>query len=60
MAANLASEIQKIVTSESFRNRMEPLGVHPTVLMLNEFADFQRSELAKWGKAVRESGATVE
>jgi tripartite-type tricarboxylate transporter receptor subunit TctC len=60
IAAQLASEIEKVVTSESFRNRLEPLGVHPTVLVLNAFADFQRSELAKWGKAVRDSGASVE
>jgi tripartite-type tricarboxylate transporter receptor subunit TctC len=60
MATNLATEIEKIVVSDSFRNRMEPLGVHPNILTLRAFADFQRSELAKWGKAVRESGATVE
>jgi hypothetical protein len=24
------------------------------------FADFQRGELAKWGKAVRDSGAAVD
>jgi len=60
MAADLAAEIEKIVASESFRNKMEPLGVHPTALTLGAFADFQRSELAKWGKAVRDSGATVE
>ena len=60
IATNLATEIEKIVMSESFRNRMEPLGVHPTAVTLNAFADFQRSELAKWGKAVHESGATVE
>jgi tripartite-type tricarboxylate transporter receptor subunit TctC len=59
VTTNLTAEIEKIVLSESFRNRMEPLGVHPTALTSNAFADFQRSELAKWGNAVRESGATV-
>lgn len=60
IAGQLASEIEKIVTGDPFRDRLEPLGVHPTALVLNAFADFQRSELAKWGKAVRDSGATVE
>jgi tripartite-type tricarboxylate transporter receptor subunit TctC len=60
MAATLAAETEKIVTSESFRSRLEPLGVHPTALMLNAFADFQHSEIAKWGKAVRDSGTTVD
>jgi tripartite-type tricarboxylate transporter receptor subunit TctC len=60
VATRLASEIEKVVTNETFRNKLEPLGVHPTALVLNAFADFQRAELAKWGKAVHESGATVE
>jgi tripartite-type tricarboxylate transporter receptor subunit TctC len=60
MAASLAAEIEKVTKSDSFRNRVAPLGVHPTILTLNAFAEFQRSEIAKWGKAVRDSGATVD
>jgi tripartite-type tricarboxylate transporter receptor subunit TctC len=60
MAAPLAAEIEKIVNSDSFRNRMEVLGVHPTTLALSAFAEFQRGELAKWGKAVRDSGTTAD
>lgn len=60
MAAALAAAVQRVATGDSFRNRMEPLGVHPRVLTLGALADFQRSEIAKWGKAVRDSGATVE
>jgi hypothetical protein len=36
------------------------LGVHPTVLTLGALAEFQHSEIAKWGKAIRDSGATVD
>jgi tripartite-type tricarboxylate transporter receptor subunit TctC len=59
MATTLAAQIEKVVNSELFRDKMEPLGVHPTVLTLGDFAEFQRAELSKWGKAVHDSGATV-
>ena len=50
----------RVVRSEAFRGKLEPLGVLPKVLSRRDFADFQRRELAKWGKAVRESGATMD
>ena len=59
-AATLAGEIERIVRSNAFRDKLEPLGVLTTVLTLGAFGEFQVSELAKWGKAVRESGATVD
>jgi hypothetical protein len=39
---------------------MQPLGVHPTVLTLRDFAEFQRAEISKWGEAVHDSGVTVD
>jgi len=60
MADALGSEIEQIVRSEAFRGSLEPLGVLPTVLTGRAFAEFQAGELAKWGKAVRDSGATAE
>lgn len=59
-AAMLASEIERIARSSAFRDKLEPLGVLPTVLTHGAFVDFQRAELAKWGKAVRESGAAID
>lgn len=56
----LVAEIEKIVRSDVFRSKLEPLGVSPTVLSGAALAEFQRSELAKWGNAVRQSGATIE
>ena len=58
MATSLAVRIAKVVNSESFRGKMEPLGVRPTVLTLGDFAEFQRAEIAKWGKAIHDSGVT--
>lgn len=56
----LASDIERIVHSDGFRSKLEPLGVIPTALGGSAFAEFQRAEMAKWGKAVRDSGATVD
>jgi tripartite-type tricarboxylate transporter receptor subunit TctC len=60
MAANLAAQIAKVVNSDLFRDKMMPLGVHPTVLTLRDFAEFQRAEISKWGKAVQDLGVTVD
>jgi tripartite-type tricarboxylate transporter receptor subunit TctC len=59
MATSLAAQIAKVVNSELFRGKMEPLGVHPTVLTLGDFAEFQRAEISKWGKAIHDSGVTA-
>lgn len=59
MATSLAAQTAKVVNSESFRNKMEPLGVHPTELTLGDFAEFQRAEISKWGKVVHDLGVTA-
>jgi tripartite-type tricarboxylate transporter receptor subunit TctC len=56
----LAGEVERVVRSEALRSNLEPLGVLPSVLTGRDFAEFQASELAKWGKAVRDSGATLD
>ena len=60
VSAALATEIEKIVRGSAFRDALGPLGVLPTVQTLGAFGEFQAGELAKWGKAVRDSGATVD
>jgi tripartite-type tricarboxylate transporter receptor subunit TctC len=60
LADVLAGEIQRVVRSDNFRGKLEPLGVLPTALTSGAFAEFHRAELVKWGKAVRDSGATAE
>jgi tripartite-type tricarboxylate transporter receptor subunit TctC len=56
----LASEIEKIIQSDAFRSRMEPLGVFLKDLTGEAFAKFQQSELVKWGKAVRDTGTRID
>ena len=60
LAVSLAGESERIVRSSAFQDRLTVLGVVPTVLTLRAFGDFQRAELAKWGKAVKDSGATAD
>jgi tripartite-type tricarboxylate transporter receptor subunit TctC len=60
LATDLATQIEKIVASEAFRSKLEPLGVTPNALVGAALADFQRRELGKWGNAVRDSGTTIE
>ena len=60
LAARLADEVTRVVRSDAFREKVQPLGVAPVALSRGDFSDFQRRELAKWGKAVRASGATMD
>jgi tripartite-type tricarboxylate transporter receptor subunit TctC len=57
---DLADEIKRIVSSDSFRSTLEPLGVIPTALSGSAFVEFHRAEMVKWGKAVHYSGATFD
>jgi len=60
IADQLAADIERVVRSADFRGKLESLGVVPVALTRNAFADFQKAELAKWGQAVRDSGARVD
>jgi tripartite-type tricarboxylate transporter receptor subunit TctC len=61
LTATLVAEIERIAASDAFRSRLEPLGVTPDgTLGGTAFADYQRSELAKWGKAVQDAGVKID
>jgi tripartite-type tricarboxylate transporter receptor subunit TctC len=60
IAAQLNAEIERVVRSDGFRDRLVPLGVQVIGGSREAFAQFQQRELAKWGKAVRDSGASVD
>ena len=60
VTVTLAGEIERIVQSDAFRNKLEPLGVIPTALAGAVLASFQQSELAKWGKAVRDADIRID
>jgi tripartite-type tricarboxylate transporter receptor subunit TctC len=56
----LAAEIAKAVQSDELKARLQEIGIEALGLGPEEFAAFQKSEIAKWGKAVKESGAKVD
>jgi len=60
LAEELSAEVERIVRSDTFRGNLESLGVVPSAMSGRALAEFQSNELVKWGKAVRDSGATVE
>ncbi len=60
IATRLNAEINAVVRSERFRALLVPLGVTVSGDTREEFAQFQQRELAKWGNAVRDSGASVD
>ncbi len=61
LAAGLVAEIERIAGSDAFRDKLEPLGVTAVATVGGvAFRDFQRSEIAKWGKAVQDAGVKIE
>jgi tripartite-type tricarboxylate transporter receptor subunit TctC len=58
--ALLRREIANVVHSAAFREKLGNLGVAPAAPTKVPFADFNRAELVKWGKAVRDSGASLD
>ena len=61
LTTSLVAEIEHIAASDAFRGKLEPLGVTAVAdLGGNVFADFQKSEIAKWGKAVQDAQVKIE
>jgi tripartite-type tricarboxylate transporter receptor subunit TctC len=61
LAASLVAEIARIASSDAFRGKLEPLGVTAVGNVGGAaFAEFQRSEIAKWGKAVRDAQVKID
>ncbi len=59
VVTTLRNEIERIARSDSFTEKLGNLGVQPATETLS-LAEFQKREVAKWGKAVRDSGAIAE
>jgi tripartite-type tricarboxylate transporter receptor subunit TctC len=60
IAARLNTEIDHVVHSDGFRKLLVPRGVQVIGGPREDFVRFNAAELAKWGKAVRDSGATID
>lgn len=56
----LSGEARRIVETAGFRDRLLEVGVQTPSRSTLSFADFQRAELTKWGRAVTEAGVTLD
>ena len=56
----LRMDTEKIAQSAAFKERLGNLGVQPNTDFKESLANFQTSEIAKWARVVRDSGATVD
>jgi tripartite-type tricarboxylate transporter receptor subunit TctC len=52
--------IAKIVAPRDFNDRLLALGFDPVASTPDQFADWLKSELAKWGKVIREANIAVQ
>ncbi len=60
IVARLHGEIVKAMTSPDARDRIAALGADITTSTPEQFAAYIKSEQAKWGRAVKDSGARVD
>ena len=56
----ISDESTPIIKSTEMRERLASLGAQPMDMPAAKFDQFVRSEIGKWSKVVRESGARVE
>jgi tripartite-type tricarboxylate transporter receptor subunit TctC len=60
IVAKLNAEVNKALQTKELREQFAAQGVEPMVMSGDELSAFIKSELAKWTKAVKDSGAKVE
>ena len=60
VVAKLQAEISKILKAPEISKRLLDLGLEPSGSTQAELAAYQKNEIAKWSKVVKDSGAKVE
>jgi tripartite-type tricarboxylate transporter receptor subunit TctC len=56
----LRVDTERVAQSAAFKERLGNLGVQPNTDFKESLANFQTSEIAKWARVVRDSGATID
>jgi tripartite-type tricarboxylate transporter receptor subunit TctC len=56
----LNTEINKVLQSPEFKQRMASLGVETMPGTPEQFGDFIKTEIVKWAKVVKASGARAD
>lgn len=60
IVARLNTEIVKILNMPDLREKMDQLGIDPVANSSAEFAAFQKAEIAKWAKVVKDGNVKIE
>jgi tripartite-type tricarboxylate transporter receptor subunit TctC len=60
VAARLSGEINKILARPDIRERFASQALDPANTTPEQFADFIRVEVGRWGKLIREAGITIK
>ncbi len=60
VATKLMADARRVVETPGFRDRLLEVGVQTPSRSPLSFADFQKGEIAKWGKTVRDSGVSLD
>jgi len=60
ITAKLAAEAARVIKTDAFRDKLLDVGVQTASMPTQAFADFQRDEMGKWGRAVKDSGVTLD
>lgn len=60
ISKKLRVDTERVAQSAAFRERLGNLGVQPNTDFKETLANFQTSEIAKWARVVRDSGATID
>jgi tripartite-type tricarboxylate transporter receptor subunit TctC len=60
VVTRLNAEIRKILQMPDVRERLEQLGIDPVANSPDEFAAFQKAEIAKWAKVVKDGGVKID
>ena len=60
VVARLNSEIRNVMAEPEMKAQLVKAGIDPLTSTPDEFAATIRSDMAKWGKVVKASGARVD
>jgi tripartite-type tricarboxylate transporter receptor subunit TctC len=60
IVARLNGDLVRMMRAPEMRERLAPMGIQPLASTPEEFGEFLKIEVARWGKVVREAGAQVE
>ena len=60
VVARINSEMQRVFTLPDVQDKLKTLGLEPWISTPEELARFQGSEIVKWAKVVKDSGAKAE